>query len=380
MASILSNLTWTVTDAVTAQASGMIINTIESAFAGGKKDHLRFYYQYEAGGSIINILAKSAFGAAASELSNVAIEQYKKFIGLQKKKQIVESASAKARSTIINAHHVNEQEKYGRIVVNKNKVAVSGARKNAVSVPASGDQLSINNNNAVLAYDIYGNICTDALMLAIPLKTPITVTQRVFNADSPMSGGWTTMSFQSDTLVWYDTVALVSIDSSKNLILTRVQGRDYSRKELISNGDISFTVSGTICSNYPDVYPEEEVQKFIQVMQYKGVVEVNNQVLDQFGISKIVIKDFSLSPREGYKSTQQYSFSAVGIQPDKETMVKEDTITIINQAMVETEEEKSPWSKMLEDKVDGLKRSSVDIASQGLALATGILDNAISDW
>lgn len=358
----------------------MIINTIESAFAGGKKGHLRFYYQYEAGGSIINILAKSAFGAAASELSNVAIEQYKKFIGLQKKKQIVESASAKARSTIINAHHVNEQEKYGRIVVNKNKVAVSGARKNAVSVPASGDQLSINNNNAVLAYDIYGNICTDALMLAIPLKTPITVTQRVFNADSPMSGGWTTMSFQSDTLVWYDTVALVSIDSSKNLILTRVQGRDYSRKELISNGDISFTVSGTICSNYPDVYPEEEVQKFIQVMQYKGVVEVNNQVLDQFGISKIVIKDFSLSPREGYKSTQQYSFSAVGIQPDKETMVKEDTITIINQAMVETEEEKSPWSKMLEDKVDGLKRSSVDIASQGLALATGILDNAISDW
>lgn len=366
MANILGNLTWTVTDAVTAQASGMLINTIEGLLADHQKfSHgLKFYYQYEAGGSIINVLARSAFGAAAQSLSDIAIEQYKKFLGNKKQQEIEERASNLARQSIITNHHINDEKKYGRMSVNRNKTANSSGNTNT-------------QGNTVMALDPYGNICTDALMLGIPLKTPITVYQNIFDPSSP--SGWTRTSFQSDTLVWYDTVALVSVDSDKNLILTRVQGRDYSRKELVSNGDVSFSVSGTICSNYPDVYPEEEVQKFIQVMQYKGVVEVNNQVLDQWGISKMLIKDFHLSPREGYKSTQQYTFSAVGIQPDRETMVKEDAITIINQELVNTKtEEENSWSKLLKDKVEGLKSSSVNIASQGLALATGILDNQLS--
>ena len=276
---------------------------------------------------------------------------------------------------------MNEQNKYGRMLVNKNKTYKDSVSLDKKSVAAANvGSMSIQNDNAVLALDIYGNLCTDAIMLGIPLKTPITVTQRTINPDPSQLPSMQNYSFQSDTLVWYDTVALISVDSDKNLILTRVQGRDYSRKELVSNGDINISVSGTICSNYPDVYPEEEVQKFIQVMQYKGVVEVNNQILDQYGINKIVIKSYNLTPREGYKSTQQYSFSAVGIQPDKETMVKADTITIINQEIVKAESnDDMTWSKLLSNKVDGLKNTSVGLASQGLALATGILDNQLSN-
>lgn len=118
-------------------------------------------------------------------------------------------------------------------------------------------------------------------------------------------------------MVWYDTTALVTINSDKNLIATRVQGRDYSRKELVSNGDIKFSVSGQITSGKPDIYPSEEVKKFIKVMQYKGIVKINNQILDQFGISHIVITDFNMPPRQGYKALQQYSFSAIGLQPEK---------------------------------------------------------------
>lgn len=380
MASVLGNLTWSVTDAVTAQAAGMLINTIQGKLAGGKKGHLRFYYDYGYGGSILNVLTRSAFRTAAEELSNVAIEQYKKFIGLDKQRQISESAASAARREIITEHHVKDTDRYGRFVVNKNKYSGVSMDKKTVAAGNVGG-MKVQNENTVLALDPYGNVCTDAIMLGIPLKTPITVSQRTINPSSNVAYGWQNYSFQSDTLVWYDTVALVSIDSDKNLVLTRVQGRDYSRKELISNGDKNISVSGVICSNYPDVYPEEEVQKFIQVMEYKGVVEVNNQVLDQQGINKIVIKGYSLTPKEGSKSMQQYSFTAVGIQPDKEVMVKEDTITIINQAMVAAENEsENSWSKLLQDKVDGLKRSSVDIASQGLALATGILDNSISNW
>ena len=59
--------------------------------------------------------------------------------------------------------------------------------------------------------------------------------------------------------VFLDLGAIVQVQSSNNLVLTKVQGRDYSRKELISGGDINFTVTGKIVSNYPDVYPYAEV-------------------------------------------------------------------------------------------------------------------------
>lgn len=76
--------------------------------------------------------------------------------------------------------------------------------------------------------------------------------------------------------VFLDLGAIVQVQSSNNLVLTKVQGRDYSRKELISGGDINFTVTGKIVSNYPDVYPYAEVSKFITLMQHKGVIQVFN--------------------------------------------------------------------------------------------------------
>lgn len=148
--------------------------------------------------------------------------------------------------------------------------------------------------------------------------------------------------------MWYDTTALITINSDKNLIATRVTGRDYSRKELVSNGDIKFTVSGQITSGKPDIYPAEEMQKFYKIMQYKGIVKINNMVLDQLGITHIVIENFNVSPRQGYKALQQYTFSAIGLQPENEIEISEDTISIIPQKNVSAnDDDGSEWMKML---------------------------------
>lgn len=181
----------------------------------------------------------------------------------------------------------------------------------------------------------------------------------------------------SDTLVWYDTTALITINSDKNLITTRVTGRDYSRKELVSNGDIKFSVSGQITSGRPDVYPSEEIKKFIKVMQYKGIVKINNQMLDQFGISHIVITDFSLTPREGYKAMQSYSFSAIGLQPEKELEIEQDTITIIPQTEMADTVDDNAWMSMLKNQLDGLKSMAGDLFSQGMGIASGMLDGLL---
>lgn len=346
------------TNGFVGDAVGMGNNWLQKGLATGfkKNSGVQFYAKYEAGGSVMNVLAKKLMGSAASMLKDEAMKQLK---GLAKKllgKDIDDEAQENAMSKLIEKAQKNDEEKYGIMRVN-------------------------NGANAVVARDIYGNKCTDAIMLGIPVKDKIAYSVA---ANSKSAGGSHTMqddieddpdsSFQSDTLVWYDPTALVTINSDRNLIATKVQGRDYSRKELVSNGDINFTVTGHILSNMPEVYPATDVQKFIQIMQYKGIVKVNNLILDQFKIDGIVIKDFTLSPKEGYKSQQDYTFNAIGTMPAEEVKVTEDTINIIDNSLQKVAKEKSPWQKMLDNQLEGLTTNVLNAADQGLALATGMLD------
>jgi len=322
---------------------------------GRNQGAVQFYAKYEAGGSILNVLAKRLMGQAASMLKDEAMKQLKKGINKLLGKKIDEEAQVNAMTKLIENAQKNDDAKYGVMKVN-------------------------NGDNAVVAMDIYGNKCIDAIMLGIPVKEKVSYKKTMNNKGG---GNWSkdddleddiNGSFQSDTLVWYDPTALVTINSDRNLIITKVQGRDYSRKELVSNGDINFTVTGHILSNMPEVYPAADVQKFIQIMQYKGIVKVNNLILDQFHIDGIVIKDFSLSPKEGYKSQQDYTFNAVGIMPTEEVKVTEDTINVIDNSLKKAAKEKSPWQKLLDNQLEGLAQSATNAADQGLALATGMLD------
>lgn len=339
---------------VTSMGGNWLQKNLANGF-GKNQGAVRFYANYGAGGSILNVMAKKLLSDAASALKDEAVKQLKGFANKLLGKSIDNTMQENAMTKVIEKAEVNDDKKYGVMKVN-------------------------NGANSVVAFDPYGNKCVDAIMLGIPVKEPIEYSTSVQKKKTNSGGKLDLMdgnpesNFQSDTLVWYDPTAVVAINSDRNLIITKVQGRDYSRKELVSNGDINFTVTGHILSNVPEVYPSSEVKKFIQVMQYKGIVKVNNIILDQFNIDGIVIKDFSFNTKEGYKSQQDYTFNAVGIMPSQEIKVTEDTITIIDNSMKQVSKEKSPWQKMLDDKLEGLVNTGVNIADQGLSLATGILD------
>ena len=159
--------------------------------------------------------------------------------------------------------------------------------------------------------------------------------------------------------VFLDLGAIVQAQSSNNLVLTKVQGRDYSRKELISGGDINFTVTGKIVSNYPDVYPYAEVSKFITLMQHKGVIQVFNLMFQQFNVTQILIKDFNMGQNEGFKNVQPYSFTCVAVEPDDAVNVVQDTINGTNLEI--SQMKKQGWAKVLLDKV---KASAANQAAQ----------------
>ena len=354
----LNNLGWNITSGAIASVIGSALDTLQSKLANaGRDEKVKFYWDYNKGGSVWNVVARTIVGGAVTTLTQEGLSQYKTLIGGRK----VDTATQTAQKVYkdLRAAQEEDEKKYGKIVVNKHK-----------KTP-----------NTIVAYDDWGNMCPDALMLAIPVAKPIKMKTTIYkNGKNDVLDEDDKLDIDSDHLVWYDTTALINLSSDKNLVLTQVAGRDYSRKELVSNGDLNFSVSGHITSPLPDVYPSSEVQKLRQILQYKGIVEINNEFLDQWGVTKIVVKSFNFPSSEGNKSIQDYSFEAVGIQPDVEANVTEDTINIIDYNIaVETDNSESlAWKDILSAQLANLKSLSVDAAAQGTALATGFLDKSMA--
>lgn len=185
-------------------------------------------------------------------------------------------------------------------------------------------RITTESGHTIIAKDKYGNFVREALMLSYDGDTAIQVSDVIEN-----DGVTTTGSYATKTICFIDLNPDVAIQSSKNIVMTTVQGRDYTRKELVSGGDLNFTVTGEIVSNEEGVYPENDVKKFIQIMQYGGVVNVNHFQFKQFNVDKIIIKDFDMQNQE-FKNIQPYTFTCVAVEPDEDVVVKSDTIAVIN--------------------------------------------------
>lgn len=139
----------------------------------------------------------------------------------------------------------------------------------------------------------------------------------------------TMATLTTKTLFHLDLAPQVTMSSNKNLVLTEVQGRDFSRKELVSGGDLTYSVSGSIDSGQSGVYPSEAVKRFVKIMQYGGILDVNYITFGLLGVKRVIVKDFSLGQPE-YKNIQPYSFSCVAVEPDDVIQLATDTIGVIN--------------------------------------------------
>lgn len=164
-----------------------------------------------------------------------------------------------------------------------------------------------------------------------------------------------------------DLAPKITMRSSKNLLLTKVQGRDFTRKELISGGDLMFTVSGEINSNFDDVYPHREVKKFLSIMQHSGIVSVNNIMFGNLNIENVLIQDFQLG-EVIYKNIQPYSFTCVAVEPNDDIILTHDTIQTLNESISTSPLE--TWEKLV------LDNKLVEITANTAASAINALGNA----
>lgn len=195
-------------------------------------------------------------------------------------------------------------------------------------------QITAEGGHIIVAKNKYGDVIKESLILYYDAEEPHQVEDIKY-----VNGKATKETYTSKTVCHIDLLPQISMNSTKNIVMTPVQGRDYTRKELVSGGDLQFTINGSIVSEENGIYPADTVKKFIQMMQYNGILNVNHMMLDQMNVTRVIVKDYSLG-QQSFKNIQPYTINCVAVEPDEDVKVQKDTIAIMNEEL-----QLSPMSK-----------------------------------
>lgn len=105
------------------------------------------------------------------------------------------------------------------------------------------------------------------------------------------------------------TEMLMTVSQTKNIVKTALNGRPGTVKEYISKGDYMITVEGYINSQYPNVMPKEEIKKLHTYEDLKQSIEIGSNFLSMFGITKVVVTEFSWYEIEGMRNQVSFRLS-----------------------------------------------------------------------
>lgn len=106
-----------------------------------------------------------------------------------------------------------------------------------------------------------------------------------------------------------DTV-LFTINQSRNIVKTPIQGLDGTVKEYISDGDYIINIRGIITGKN-GVYPVGQVNYLIECLKAKAALSVQSDYLQSLGIMNIVIESYSLPQEMGSQSQQVFELNCL---------------------------------------------------------------------
>jgi len=107
---------------------------------------------------------------------------------------------------------------------------------------------------------------------------------------------------------------LLRVQQSKQIIRTEVAGRQGSVKEYISDGDFDISIGGTLMST-DGTYPQDEVDRLIEILEVPANLSVVCPFLQLFGIDQVVVSNYSLQQTPGYASSQVFEISLLSDYP-----------------------------------------------------------------
>ncbi|KZS42310.1 hypothetical protein AWE51_02395 [Aquimarina aggregata] len=108
----------------------------------------------------------------------------------------------------------------------------------------------------------------------------------------------------------------ISVNRSKNIQTTAIEGRNHTIKEHISNGDFSINIDGLIADDeFSKDYPKGKLFLLKQFLNAPYSLRITHAILNRLGVHEIVIQSYSIPSIEGVKNIQKFSAQAISDEP-----------------------------------------------------------------
>lgn len=107
----------------------------------------------------------------------------------------------------------------------------------------------------------------------------------------------------------------MELSRKKRIVKTHVNGAQTGTvKEYIGADDYEVRMTGVIVSQ-DDYMPVDYIQDWVRVMEAPVALDVTAELLQWFGIFRIVVEDYTLAQVEGYQNLVAYQLRAVSDAP-----------------------------------------------------------------
>lgn len=104
---------------------------------------------------------------------------------------------------------------------------------------------------------------------------------------------------------------LVTIDQKKKIVRTDLSGRNGSVIEYISMPSYDITIEGDIISNEVDVYPKDQAEALVRMLNEPETLGVMSEYLAMFSIYNLVITSYILKQENSKQSAQELTVKAI---------------------------------------------------------------------
>lgn len=111
------------------------------------------------------------------------------------------------------------------------------------------------------------------------------------------------------------TWCLTTVQQTKNIVKTAIQGRNGTVKEYISDGDYQVTLRGAIARTFQSNYPLEEMRQFLQLLKDNQALKVVSPFLLLYDIHELVVEDYTMGQEEGKQNMQRFEIKCLSNDP-----------------------------------------------------------------
>lgn len=111
----------------------------------------------------------------------------------------------------------------------------------------------------------------------------------------------------------FDTV-LFTVEMSKNIVKTPIQGRNGTVKEYIADGDYYIRIEGLV-TGFNNSRPDADITNLKKMLDAPIPLQINSKYLTQLGVYSIIVERYNLPQLPGQYSQQPFSIDAISDAP-----------------------------------------------------------------